>query len=214
MINTVLLDFDGTMMNTRDGIINSWKHLFKTIRGEDVTEEFLKDTFGEPLKTSLAKFFPDKPIEKCLKVYREYQEKNQGEMMVPFDGVVDVINALAENGCKIGLVTSRLDISAKKGLEKAGILKHFKSLITANVVDHHKPHPEPILKALDELGSKKEETIMVGDTIFDLQCAHNAGVKSVLVGWSEDILTLEEAGEYQPDYVIKEAKDLLKIVEV
>ena len=82
------------------------------------------------------------------------------------------------------------------------------------MVDHHKPHPEPILKALDELGSKKEETIMVGDTIFDLQCAHNAGVKSVLVGWSEDILTLEEAGEYQPDYVIKEAKDLLKIVEV
>lgn len=214
MINTVLLDFDGTLMNTRDGILNSWIHLFQVLRNETPSEEKLKNTFGEPLKVSLGKFFPDEPLEKCLKIYREYQNTHQGEMMIPFDGVIETVLALKEKGCKIGLVTSRLDISAKKGLDEIGILQCFDSLITANTVEHHKPHPEPILKALDELGSKKEEAIMVGDTIFDLKASKNAGVKSVLVGWSEDITTLEEVGEFKPSFVIKEAKELLDIVEV
>ncbi len=214
MINTVLLDFDGTMMNTRDGIINSWKHLFQVLKGENPSEEILKNTFGEPLKVSLAKLFPEHSIDKCLEIYREYQKDHHGEMMVPFDGVVETVLALKAKGCKIGLVTSRLDISAEKGLEEAGMLQCFDSLITANKVEKHKPHPEPILKAMSQLDSTKEETLMVGDTLFDLEAAKNAGVKSVLVGWSEDVTTLEEAGPYKPDFVIEKASDLLDIVEV
>lgn len=214
MINTVLLDFDGTLMNTREGIVNSWIHLFQVIKGEKPSEETLKHTFGEPLKVSIENFFPEEPLDKCLNIYREYQRDHQGQMMVPFDGVIDTVLSLKKKGCKIGLVTSRLDISAKKGLEEVGLLNCFDSLITANTVEYHKPHPEPILKALEELGSKKEEAIMVGDTIFDLKAAKNAEVKSVLVGWSEDITTLEEAGEFAPDYIIETAEELLDIVEV
>lgn len=53
MIDTVLIDFDGTLMNTREGIVNSWKHLYKVTRNIEPEEEVLKVTFGEPLRTSL-----------------------------------------------------------------------------------------------------------------------------------------------------------------
>lgn len=212
MINTILFDFDGTMMNTRDGIISSWKYLFKKVTGKDVSEEFPKNTFGEPLKDSLKKFFPDIPVEESLEIYRGYQRNHHKTMMVPFDGIVETIKELKKRGYKIGLVTSRGENSATEGLKAAGIIDCFGALVTANSCDKHKPEPEPIWLALEKLEAQKEETVMIGDTMYDLKGAKNAGVKSVLVGWSEDIKNADKLGEYKPDFIISKAADILKIV--
>ena len=87
--------------------------------------------------------------------------------------------------------------------------KYFDAVITAGDTDKHKPDPAPILITLDRMGSLPEEAIMVGDTMFDLLCAQNAGVKSVIVDWSVTMTTDEKK---QADYVIKSAEDLLNIL--
>ena len=71
-----------------------------------------------------------------------------------------------------------------QGLEKYEIKDYFDTVLTADDTTRHKPDPQPINITLEKLGSVPENAIMLGDTIFDLLCAKNAGVKSVLVSWS------------------------------
>ena len=90
--------------------------------------------------------------------------------------------------------------------------EYFDYVLTANDTDKHKPDPTPLLMTLEKLGSTREESLMVGDTTFDFLCAKNAGVKFVLVGWHaafpQELLESPDG----PEFVIKEAKDLLTLV--
>ena len=61
-IDTVLFDFDGTIMNTNKVIINSWQHTFKIIEGKEGSEEEILKTFGEPLEITMARFFSEMPV--------------------------------------------------------------------------------------------------------------------------------------------------------
>lgn len=153
MINTILFDYDGTLMDTNEVVLQSWQHTFRTIRGYEEDPEVIRQTFGEPLVMTLAKLFPETPVDKSLDIYRTFQREV--------------------------------------------------------FTDKHKPDPAPILITLDRMGSLPEEAIMVGDTMFDLLCAQNAGVKSVIVDWS---VTMTADEKKQADYVIKSAEDLLNIL--
>ena len=57
-IDTVLFDFDGTVMDTNNVILMSWQHTFRTLLGREESEEKLVETFGEPLETTMKKFSP------------------------------------------------------------------------------------------------------------------------------------------------------------
>ena len=79
-------------------------------------------------------------------------------------------------------------------------------------VTHHKPHPETVTAALEKLGAKPEEAVMLGDTRFDIACSNNAGVDSVYVGWSMARLEDLEAAGCHPTYVIDKPMDLFNII--
>ena len=126
----------------------------------------------------------------------------------------ELICEVKARGYKTALVTSRLYNTTMQGLEKYAIKQYFDVIITANDTTKHKPDPEPVNITLEKLGSKPENTIMLGDTLFDLLCAKNAGVKSVLVSWSLVLggKTKEDLGDAAPDYILEKPEDLLEII--
>ena len=67
-------------------------------------------------------------------------------------------------------------------------------------------------RALEKLGSKPENSIMLGDTMFDIMCARNAGVRSVLVAWSIAVNADDDLGDKAPDYIIHRPEELLEII--
>ena len=69
-IDTVLFDFDGTIMDTNNVILMSWQHTFRTLENREEDESKLTATFGEPLEYTLERFFPDVPVEESIEVYR------------------------------------------------------------------------------------------------------------------------------------------------
>lgn len=209
MINTILFDYDGTLMDTNEVVLQSWQHTFRTIRGYEEDPEVIRQTFGEPLVMTLAKLFPETPVEKSLDIYRTFQREVFTDFVEVFSGMFELLEELKHQGYKLGLVTSRTKDTTWAGLEHYGMDKYFDAVITAGDTDKHKPDPAPILITLDRMGSLPEEAIMVGDTMFDLLCAQNAGVKSVIVDWSVTMTTDEKK---QADYVIKSAEDLLNIL--
>lgn len=213
-IDTVLFDFDGTVMDTNNVILMSWQHTFRTLENREETLENLVKTFGEPLEATMKKFFPDVPVEESVNIYRSFHHDNFSKLIKLFPGMEELISEVKHRGYKTGLVTSRLLRTTMEGLEKYHIKDCFDVIVTAEDTTKHKPDPQPIYVALEKLGSAAENSIMLGDTLFDLMCAANAGVKSALVGWSLALKdkTAEELGEAAPDYFISKPEELLEII--
>lgn len=211
-IDTVLFDFDGTVMDTNNVIIQSWQHTFRTLENREEDLDKIIKTFGEPLELTMKKIFPDVPAEESMAIYRSYHYDNFGELISVFPGMKELIKELKKKEYKLGVVTSRLKKTTLQGLEKYGLSQYFDAVVTADDTSRHKPDPEPVNIALEKLKSTPENSIMVGDTMFDIFCARNAGVKSVLVNWALAVSEEEKNGPDGPDYVIEKAEDLLEIL--
>ena len=213
-ITTILFDFDGTLMDTNTIIIESWKHTFKVMNVEGLSFKEITKTLGEPLTFTMGKLFPEADIPKAVDIYRDFHRDTFVRDVELFDGMRELVVSLKEKGYKLGVVTSRKSWSTTKGLEKFGLDKYFDVVITADATEKHKPDPEPVYIALEKLGSKPDESIIIGDTSFDILCAKNAGLKSVLVDWSIALPKEERTGENIPDYTIYEANELLNLLDL
>lgn len=211
-INTILFDFDGTVMNTNDIILNSWQHTFKTITGKEGDIQLIQSSFGDTLEKSIRDFFPDYSLEEAMDIYRSYQIDKFADSISPFPGMIELVKELKSLGYKVAVVTSRLRPTTMEGLKKYGLDKILDAIVTMDDCTKHKPDPEPALIAMNKLSSKPEETMMIGDSKFDIGCANNAGVTSVLVGWAVAIFDKDKEGIFKPDYTIEKAEDVLEIL--
>lgn len=212
MINTVLFDFDGTLVNTNDVIIASWQHTYKHYRGREESIEKITACFGEPLLITMAREFPEVAPEESAEVYRQFQQQNAHLLVKIFPGIVDLLKALKEAGYRMGIVTSRTRESALRYMDMFGITEYFEAMVTCDDTTVHKPNPEPILLGLEKMGITKDEAIMIGDSPFDIKCANNAGVKSVMVDWRITCDNSALITDSVWDYEIKEPMDLMKVL--
>ncbi|HPF19430.1 MAG: HAD-IA family hydrolase [Eubacteriales bacterium] len=208
----VLFDFDGTIMNTNDIIIQSWQHTFRTVEGAERPISAITPTFGEPLNLTMAKLFPGRDTEEMVNTYREYQRKVYKEKIHMFPGIPELIAELKHKGYLMGIVTSRLWESTTQGLYKFDIAHLFDAVVSAEDTTVHKPDPTPCRICLEKLGLNPHEALFVGDSKFDVLCARNAGVQSVLVGWSICVTEEQKEGLYKPDHFIERPEELLEIL--
>jgi len=213
--NTILFDFDGTLMNTNELIIASWQYTFKTLRGKEEDLDKIISTFGEPLIISMKNFFGENNYEEALDIYRNFQREIYRESIKLCDGVEELLKTLYEEGYRMAIVSSRLKSSLLIGIEKYHMEDYFETVISADDTTEHKPGPAPALAALEIMNVAPENALMVGDSIFDILCAKNAGVDSVLVGWAVEGSGSQEKKQNldcEPTYFIEKADQLLDII--
>lgn len=209
---TVLFDFDGTVMDTNNVIIQSWQHTFRTIEGREHSVDEIVRTFGEPLEITMTRIFPERSTEETIEIYRSYHRDHFEKLISVFPGMKELLAELSRRKFRMGLVTSRLTHTTFQGLRAFGLEPYFDCVVTADDCTRHKPDPQPVQKALEKLGSKPAEAVMLGDSLFDIRCAHNAGADAVLVGWALAVGEEELTGLDRPEYRIERAEDLLGIL--
>jgi len=209
-IDTILFDLDGTVLDTNNLIVQSFQHTYRTVSGIEKDREYIVKSFGEPLALTMKREF-NVPVEEAIQIYRSFHHESFENLIEIFPGMAEAVISLFNKGYKLGVVTSRLRNTSIRGLEKYHLMEYFQCIITADDTKKHKPDPEPINMALKKLQSKPEQTLMIGDSLFDIKCAQNAGVQSAIVAWSE--LSAEEYMIESPDYVIEKVEDIIKILE-
>ncbi len=209
MITTVIFDFDGTLADTSQLIVNSFNCIYKKYYGEEKTVEYISQSFGEPLRTTIEREF-NEPFEEVVKDYRDYQFGRFDLEVKLFSNSKETLEELMNRGIKMGIVTSRLRNTTDHALKLFNIDKYFKVIVPADEVENHKPHPEPLLKALKILDSRPEETLFIGDSRFDIECAKNAGAASVLVGWHNNLEQLKK--DYKPKHIINDMNEIIDII--
>src|SRR5690606_21905141 len=98
-------------------------------------------------------------------------------------GAVEMVQQVVGAGRTAGLVTSKNNAGARRGLTLVGLGEAMKVVIGADDVTRHKPHPEPVLKALEHLGADPRETVYIGDSHHDIESGRGAGVHTIGVSW-------------------------------
>ena len=225
----IIFDFDGTLANTNNIIVASWQATFENYLGHSMPVREIEATFGEILVNPIGRFLPEAPVNEVVDYYRAYQDSHQQDYEVyVFEGVRELLEQLRARGCIIGVGTSRTAYSFWNYMKKLGMDQLVDEVVTMNDVTSHKPDPETIdavLKKMivhageqfdDESGipdSVRDAAIMIGDTKYDIGCANNAGVDSVMVGWSHFVDEEAMLAEgIVPTYRMERPEQILEII--
>ncbi|KKO52606.1 pyrophosphatase PpaX [Paenibacillus sp. DMB20] len=210
MIETVLFDLDGTIIDTNELIISSFMHVFEKGPKGPLSREGIIPHMGTTLEYQLQTFSGQEDVSQLVPLYRAYNQEHHDEMVRPFPHVNEVVQWLHGQGISMGIVTTKIRPSTLMTLEKFDLAPYMSAVVTVSDVEHPKPHPEPVLKAVEQLGCKPETTLMVGDSAVDIQSAKAAGVLAAGVSWSlkgEQVLRDKGA-----DFILKDMRDLYRIV--
>ncbi len=207
-IKGVLFDLDGTLLDTSELIVESFRYTFKQHCNYDISVSEVHDFFGKSLRLAMETLGKDKADE-LIDTYREHNAKYHDEKIAIFPEVAETIKTMYDNGIKLAVVTSKTKKTALRGLKLFGLESYFSTVIGINECINPKPHPEPVNIALQELKLAPEVCLMVGDSPADIMSGKQAGVKTVAVKWTQlDWLKLQEQ---EPDYVLQKMSDILKI---
>ena len=212
MLCAVLFDFDGTLVDTTEMIHQSMRHATSSVLGrEDIPRETLLANVGQPLPRQM-ELIDTENAESLLEAYRSHHERHHDALIREFPGVEESLGRLGSAGIKVAVVTSKRRPSVEMALEIfPGLRNVVDRFVTLEDTTNHKPHPEPLLRALQLLGGiPRERAAYVGDSPFDVQAAKAAGLTSVAVSWgafSEDALRASEPDHLLPN--IRSAVDVL-----
>lgn len=207
-IRTILFDLDGTLIDTNELIIASFTHTIEQYTDRPYTRQEILDFIGPPLKESLAKINPEK-VEEMVETYRKHNIENHNSFVKAYEGVVETIQTLKDQGYKLGIVTTKMRNTVQMGLELTNLEGLFETVITLDDVNNAKPHPEPIVKALNNLDAKASEALMVGDNTHDIEAGQNAGTKTAGVAWT--VKGRKVLDDLNPDYMLTNMRELLEI---
>jgi len=207
VLSTFLFDLDGTLIDSIELILRSYRHTMRAHRGLEPPDEVWMQGLGTPLRVQFRHWTEDPAeIEAMVATYRAYNLEHHDELVRPYEGVVAAVRDLRRKGRTLGLVTSKIREGALRGLELAGFEDHFEVIVGADDVTHPKPHPEPVLKALEQLSAPAADTVFIGDSRHDIECGRAAGVKTAAVLWGPfDRTHLEDLA---PDYWLERPEDL------
>jgi pyrophosphatase PpaX len=149
--NTVLFDLDGTLLDTNKLIIDSFHHAFDEIYKEIPSTDKLTSFFGMTLREAFRQMARDeKDVEILIEAFRDFNLSNHDDYVQIFPGVEDTIIRLKEKNFKIGVVTSKLNKTAKRGLSLFNLEKYIDVFIGADDTHIHKPDPFPVLECLKD----------------------------------------------------------------
>lgn len=211
MIRAVLFDLDGTLVNTNRLIMESFKYTLNKHGIKYPGDDEIVKYFGEPLVKTLERFDSNN-VEAFLKTYREFNETRHDIMVEKIDGAEETIEILKKMGIKVGVVSSKRRGMVDRGLMLTNLDGLMDVIITPEDTKLHKPHGEPVLKACEILNIKPDNSIMVGDSHFDILCGKNAGAKTCLVKYTA--LLVDDILKHSPDFCIDKLTDLINIVKL
>ncbi len=205
-INTVLFDLDGTLINTNELIIASFLHTLDHYFPNEYTREKVIQFIGPSLYDSFTRLNPDN-VEEMVQMYRKFNHEKHDELVEEYELVKETVQALHAKGYKLAIVTTKRSETARMGLKLTGLEPYFPVVVAIDDVTNVKPDPEPLLKALAQLQSTPEQTLMVGDSQYDILGGKNTGTKTAAVAWT--IKGREFLEKYEPDVMLETMADLL-----
>lgn len=209
MYKNILFDVDGTLIDTEKPIIYSLQKVLREELNIQKSYDDLLFVLGIPGKYSLEKLnIPKDKLDYILNKWSYTISLNQNKMKL-FDNMEYVLKNLYNKQVNLGIITSKNDEEMKNEFSPFNIDKYFTCIVTASDTRLHKPNPDPILKAMDNLKITRDRTIYIGDSIYDMKSAKSAGIAFGLAKWG----TPTPNAFKNPDHSFSKPTDILKLIK-
>ncbi len=208
---TILFDFDGTLVDSIELILESYRQTMRVHRPDGHWPDALwLEGLGTPLRVQFRHFTDDPAeVEAMIATYRAWNLANHDSMVTAYPGAVDAVKALKAKGARMGIVTSKNLHALEKGLRLVGMDGVFDSFVTSDSMDASKPDPAPVLAGIRELGGDARRTVMVGDSPHDIAAGRGAGAATVACLWGP--FTRARLEEERPDHWAADFGELLRL---
>lgn len=208
-VHAVLFDLDGTLVDTIELILTSFRYATEAVLGQVVPDDVLLSDIGTPLAAQMEKIAPGR-AEELVRAYRVHNHEHHDLLAKRFEGIEEMLVEIKRRGYPVGVVTSKLNAGALRGLELFGLDGFVDFIVGADDVSIHKPDPFPLFHAADILGIPLSECVYVGDSPHDMAAAVAGGAVGVAALWGpfdRDVVLGPE-----PPFAIEAPGDLLLIL--
>lgn len=205
----VIFDFDGTLADTSECIVKTAQRTLERLGLPMRSEWEIKQTIGLPLEECFRRLVgenrTDNLIERCTDYYREEFFVLQEQTIRLFPGVKGWLQRLNDEGVKIAIATSRGGKSLGMLCDQLGIGDFITMRMSSDLVTEKKPAPEMVERILAELKFSPDETLVVGDTVYDIEMGQRAGCDTCGVTWGNQ--SEEELKALNPTMIMTEIKN-------
>ena len=210
-IQLIILDFDGTLADTRDNIVRTLQASMHQLDLPVADEAACASTIGLKLDDACRHLYPDGPADladRFVETYREIFFRNKESLVpAPFPHVLPTLRQLRQRGVVLTIASSRGTGSLHAFIDAMGLRDCISYVLGADSVEHTKPHPEPVLRTLRETGIDAAYTLVVGDMPVDILMGRNAGVQTCGVTYGN--ATRDQLQAAGADFLIDDFAELL-----
>ena len=221
MIDTIIFDLDGTLLDTLDDLTAAVNHALTAFSLSPLSREQARRYVGNGVKKLIerAVYFKSTGLEPdlngdndcdrslvsaCLALFTEYYDKHSSDMTAPYAGITEMLASVKDHGLKSAIVTNKYDGAARE--LKDIFFPTVDVIVGLKDGIRPKPAPDGVLAALSILGSDVKHAVYVGDGETDMKTALACGMPVVAVTWGfRDEYVLRE---FNPDFVINKPSEL------
>lgn len=211
MIDTILFDLDGTILDTLTDITNAVNHTLKKFGYAEVTQKEVRSFLGNGAKVLISKALKENTsnLDEVLTYYINHYEQNSEIHTKPYEGINNLLNKLKPD-FKLAVVSNKHQKAVEKIIEN-----YFPNIFdviigeTSNLPK--KPAPDMLYHALTLLNSNGDSSLFIGDSEVDIETGKRAGIDVVAVPWG--FRDKEELALLEPNYLIDEVDDILLLLK-
>lgn len=207
----IIFDLDGTLVDTFSDVSKGINHAVRKMGRAELDESAVKSAIGPGGDDFLRAVLPDgdKSDENIfLEYFRSYYDEHCLDSTRPFLGIPQIFDKFS--GCTLTVATNKPIRHAGRILTGLDLMDFFSAVQTPDNGVKEKPHPEMVLSLVEKFNVKKERTLLVGDTVKDLEAGKNAGVK--VCGARYGYGDIESISEFMPDFMIDSPSELVNVV--
>ena len=182
---TVIFDLDGTLLDTLDDLTSAVNYALSRFSLPKRDREEVRSFVGNGQRKLLERAAENKvPTDELLPLFRAYYIQHSADKTQPYDGILELLQALKNRGIKTAVVSNKPHYATKPLVER-----YFGDLIslTQGEDEEHgvmrKPDPASLLTIMEKLNADKKTTVYIGDSEVDIITSKNAGVDCISVSW-------------------------------
>jgi pyrophosphatase PpaX len=207
-IKAILFDLDGTLRDTREAIYYSLEHALSVHGSRIPTREEMASVIHHHTEVH-HQFAPHIDIHEFESTYREKVDGLVTESVL-YVGAKELIETLHNEGYKLAVVSSAIRV--EQYLQKTKLHNYFDVFVNGSDTAEHKPHPAPVVLALERLGVQPNEAVMVGDLSADIKAARQAGV-ATLIGITHGFGNRDSLEDAGANYVVDSLEELSAVLK-
>lgn len=208
--DAVIFDLDGTLADTLSTVLRIFNQLMIEHTGREWRLEELVPYFGPPEPVMLQRMFPKAEIHEPLIADFYRLSREDGQDIKPFAGIRELVSNLCNAGIKLGVYSAASTEAARIRVGHAGLLEFFDVVLGGDSVSNYKPHPEGLIKLIEQFDVDPKRTVYIGDMVADVEVGRSAGATTVAVTWGAG--TRKSLSAANPDHLIDDPLMLHRII--